>query len=222
MGPATPHRNPAHHSHAPRARLVRWGKFALPVVAVGLGIAIFYLAQVEVGKNLLLIGPSTEVTPEEIDSVSMTNARFSGRDSRNRSFTVTAEEARQRTADSTIIHLTHPKADLDLTNGRLVAVHAESGIFVRNDQLLNLAGEVTLSDNRGFEFHTESASIDFDRNIASGDAPVAGRGPSGDITSEGFRVLDDGDRVIFTGKTSLTVIVADNGEAAQTDGATTP
>ncbi|MFM9842455.1 MAG: LPS export ABC transporter periplasmic protein LptC [Dongiaceae bacterium] len=222
MTPTVAPRNHAHHSYVVQTRLMHWGKFALPVIAVGLGVAIFYLAQVEVGKNVIPIGDTTEVVPEEIDSVSMTNARFSGRDSRNRSFTVTADEARQRTSDSAIIHLKHPKADLDLTGGRLVAIHAESGIFVRNDQLLNLAGEVTLSDNRGFEFHTESASIDLGRNTASGDAPVAGRGPSGDITSEGFRVLDDGDRVIFTGKTSLTLTVADNGDGSQTDGAESP
>ena len=218
---AAPH-NHAHHRFVVQTRLMRWGKFALPVIAVGLGVAIFYLAQVEVGKNVIPIGPSTEVVPEEIDSVSMTNARFSGRDNRNRNFTVTADEARQRTSDSTIIHLKHPKADLDLTDGRLVAIHADSGIFVRSDQLLNLAGEVTLSDNRGFEFHTDSASIDLGRNTASGDAPVAGRGPSGAIVSEGFRVLDDGNRVIFTGKTSLTVTVADSAEDSQNNGAETP
>jgi lipopolysaccharide export system protein LptC len=222
MSPTAAPRNHAHHRYAVQTRLMRWGKFVLPVVAVGLGVAIFYLARVEGGKHLIVIGSGTEVAPEEIDSVSMTNARFSGRDNRNRSFTVTADEARQRSSDSTVIHLKHPKADLDLTGGRLVAIHADSGIFVRSDQLLNLAGEVTLSDNRGFEFHTDSASIDLGRNTASGDAPVAGRGPSGDITSEGFRVLDDGDRVIFTGKTSLTVNVADNGDGSLNNGAETP
>ncbi len=222
MSPNIAPRNHAHHSYAVQMRLMRWGKFALPLIAVGLGVAIFYLAQVEVGKNQVLVGSDTEVIPEEIDSVSMTNARFSGRDSRNRNFTVTADEARQKSSDSAIIHLTHPKADLDLTDGRLVAIHADSGIFVRSDQLLNLAGEVTLSDNRGFEFHTDSASIDLGRNTASGDAPVAGRGPSGDIVSEGFRVLDDGNRVIFTGKTSLTLTVADNGDDSQNNGAETP
>jgi lipopolysaccharide export system protein LptC len=222
MSPNAAPRNHAHHSYAAQMRLMRWGKFALPVIAVGLGVAIFYLAQVEVGKNQVLVGSETEIIPEEIDSVSMTNARFSGRDNRNRNFTVTADEARQRTSDSTIIHLKHPKADLDLTDGRLVAIHADSGIFVRSDQLLNLAGEVTLSDNKGFEFHTDSASIDLGRNTASGDAPVAGRGPSGNIVSEGFRVLDDGNRVIFTGKTSLTLTVADNDDGSQSNGAETP
>ncbi|HEX6093167.1 MAG TPA: LPS export ABC transporter periplasmic protein LptC [Dongiaceae bacterium] len=222
MSPTAAPRNHAHHRYAVQMRLMRWGKYLLPVVAVGLGVAIFYLARVEARKNVIPIGASTEVIPEEIDSVSMTNARFSGRDSRNRSFTVTAEEARQRSSDSTIIHLKHPKADLDLTGGRLVAIHADSGIYVRNDQLLNLAGEVTLSDNRGFEFHTDSASIDLGRNTASGDAPVAGRGPSGDITSEGFRVLDDGDRILFTGMTSLTLTVAGNGDGSQSNAAETP
>jgi lipopolysaccharide export system protein LptC len=222
MSPTAAPRNHAHHRYAVQTRLMRWGKFVLPVVAVALGVAIFYLARVESGKHLIVIGPDTEVVPEEIDSVSMTNARFSGRDSRNRSFTVTAVEARQRSSDSTIIHLKHPKADLDLTDGRLVAINADSGIYVRNDQLLNLAGEVTLSDNKGFEFHTDSASVDLGRNTASGDAPVAGRGPSGDITSEGFRVLDDGDRVIFTGKTSLKLTVAGHDDGMQNNGVRTP
>jgi len=35
-------------------------------------------------------------------------------------------------------------------------------------------------------------------------------------------VLDDGDRVLFTGKTSLTVTVANNGDGSQTNGAETP
>ena len=136
---------------------MRWGKFALPVVAIALGVAIFYLARVEVRKIQVLIGSDTDVRPEPIDSVSMINARFSGRDNRNRSFTVTAETAQQKDSDSTIIHLVQPKADVDLTGGRLVAIRADSGIYVRSDQLLNLAGKVTVSDNRGFEFHTTTA-----------------------------------------------------------------
>jgi lipopolysaccharide export system protein LptC len=205
MTPAAAPRHVPHSRYAVPNRWVRWGKFALPVVAIGLGIAIFYLARVEVRKFTVFIGPDTEIMPEEIDSISMENARFSGRDDRNRSFTVTADKARQKSSDSTIIHLVQPKADLDLTDGRQVAIRAVSGIYVRGDQLLNLAGDVTVSDNRGFEFRTSSASVDLGKHTATGDAPVTGRGPSGDITSEGFQVLDDGDRVIFTGKTNLTV-----------------
>lgn len=222
MSEAAMTRPALHHSYAMQNRLVRWGKFALPVFAIALGFGIFRLAQVEQRGNLIYIGEGTEITPETIDSISMQNARFSGRDDRNRSFTVTAETARQRSADSPIVHLVRPKADLDLTDGRLVAIHAESGIFVRSDQMLNLAGDVTLSDNRGFEFHTTSASVDLERHTAVGDAPVTGRGPSGDVASEGFQVLDEGDRVLFTGKTRLTLTVPDDAVAAPDNGSETP
>lgn len=201
---------------------MRWGKFALPVIAIALGFGIFRLAQVEQKAIRVLIGGETEIITETIDSITMENARFAGRDDRNRSFTVTAKKAQQKSADSPIIHLVQPKADLDLSGGRLVAIHAQSGIYVRSDQMLNLAGDVTVSDNRGFEFHTTSASIDLGRHTATGDAPVTGSGPSGDITSEGFRVFDDGDRVMFTGKTNLSVTVADGEAGAPADSLATP
>jgi lipopolysaccharide export system protein LptC len=210
-----------HHNYAMQNRLVRWGKFALPVVAVGLGVVIFYLAQIE-RENIVLPFPEVPETTEEIDSISMANARFSGRDDRNRSFTVTAEKAQQKSADSTIVHLVRPKGNLDLTDGRQVAIQAESGIYLRGDKMLNLAGDVTLSDNRGFKFHTTSASIDLDRHLAAGDAPVTGSGPSGDIAAEGFRVLEDGDRVLFTGRTNLTLTATGDAAGGQTGGAETP
>jgi len=222
MTPAPAPRRISHSRHVVPNRLVRWGKFALPVVAVALGVAIFYLARVEVRKFQVLIGDETAVTTEPINSVGMINARFSGRDNRNRSFTVTAEKAQQNDSESTVIHLVRPKADVDMTDGRQVAIRAESGIYVRTDQMLNLAGDVTVSDNRGFEFHTTSASVDLGQHTATGDAPVTGRGPSGDITSEGFRVLDDGDRVLFTGKTNLTVTTANDILGSESAGTETP
>jgi len=222
MTPATAPRHITHSRYAVPSRWVRWGKFALPVVAVALGVAIFYLARVEVRKIQVLIGYDTAITTEPIDSVSMINARFSGRDNRNRSFTVTAEKAQQKDSDSTVIHLVQPKADVDLTGGRQVAIRAESGIYMRSDQLLNLAGNVTVSDNRGFEFHTTSARVDLGGHTAAGDEPVTGRGPSGDITSAGFRVLDDGDRVLFTGKTNLTVTTANDILGSESAGSETP
>ena len=56
MSPTAAPRNHAHHRYAVQMRLMRWGKFVLPVVAVGLGVAIFYLARVEAGKNVIPIG----------------------------------------------------------------------------------------------------------------------------------------------------------------------
>jgi lipopolysaccharide export system protein LptC len=202
-------RTPRHRHFVIRTRLARWAMFALPALAVILGIAIFRQAQIEHPKTRVPIGDA-EVMPEAIDSISMENARFTGRDDRNRSFTVTAEIARQKSSDSDVVLLQHPKADLALASGREVAIDAESGVFVRTGRQLQLSGEIHLSDNRGFEFHTTSAHVDLGQNTASGDAPVEGHGPEGKIVAEGFRVLEDGDRVVFTGKTRLTVTPAED------------
>jgi len=39
--------------------------------------------------------------------------------------------------------------------------------------------------------------------VAAGSDPVQGHNDTSDINSEGFRILDDGDVIIFTGKTLL-------------------
>ena len=43
------------------------------------------------------------------------------------------------------------------------------------------------------------ARVDVAHNTAEGNDPVEGHGPSGDIKAQGFRILDKGDTIIFTG-----------------------
>ncbi len=38
---------------------------------------------------------------------------------------------------------------------------------------------------------------------AVGNQPVAGQGPSGELTAEGLEVFDSGQRVVFLGKTHM-------------------
>jgi lipopolysaccharide export system protein LptC len=50
---------------------------------------------------------------------------------------------------------------------------------------------------------TKTAHVDVSADTAEGHDPVSGRGPSGDIDAQGFRILDKGDTIIFTGKSDL-------------------
>ena len=50
---------------------------------------------------------------------------------------------------------------------------------------------------------TKSARVDVSANTAEGHDPVSGHGPSGDIAAQGFRVLDKGNTIIFTGTSNL-------------------
>jgi lipopolysaccharide export system protein LptC len=104
-----------------------------------------------------------------------------------------------------MIDLAFPKADITLRSGVWLALSAETGLFNRKQQVLNLRGGVTLFHDMGYELRTPSADIFMKRGIASGDQPVTGQGPIGTIRSAGFRILDGGKRVLFTGKSRLVL-----------------
>jgi hypothetical protein len=50
---------------------------------------------------------------------------------------------------------------------------------------------------------TKTAHVDIAADTAAGHDPVTGHGPSGDITAQGFQILDRGDTVVFTGTSYL-------------------
>ena len=134
---------------------------------------------------------------------SMTDPHFMGTDSRNRPFTVTAERAVQDLTDDQLILLAQPKADMTLEDGAWVALQAKQGSYRRDAETLQLAGGVDLFHDQGYEIHTPSAAIDLNSGTAEGHEPVAAQGPFGELTAEGFRVVEQGAVVEFTGKSRL-------------------
>jgi lipopolysaccharide export system protein LptC len=180
-------------------RLARFARIALPLAALGLAGLIFAWSRINPIIERIHIS-ETEQAPEEIDTVTMENARFAGVDAQNRSFNVTAARAVQSADDSNHIDLQLPKADIVLASGAKVTVESDTGGLQRDTRILDLAGKVTLTQDRGYEFHTTKARIDLNERTAAGDAPVEGHGPQGRIQAEGFEILDGGTRVIFRGR----------------------
>ncbi len=135
----------------------------------------------------------------------LSNARFTGVDSRNRPFTVTANSAAQAEGQPGIVDLARPKADITLSSGAWVAATAKQGTYLKEDELLHLDGQVDLFHDTGFEMHTASATVDLKNGTAQGDAPVEGHGPSGALNATGFRIYDGGARILFTGKARLVL-----------------
>ena len=180
-------------------RLTHLVRIALPLVALGLAGLIFAWSRINPVIERIHIS-ETEQAPEEIDTVTMENARIAGVDAQNRSFNVTAVRAVQSATDSNHIDLQQPKADIVLSSGAKVAIRSQTGGLQRDTQILDLTGKVTLTQDQGYEFHTEAAHIDLNKRTAAGDVSVNGRGPQGEIQAEGFEILDGGARVIFHGR----------------------
>lgn len=185
-----------------RPRLGYWARMArigLPLAALGLAALIFTWSRINPIIERIHLSDTEEV-PEEIDSITMENARFAGVDAQNRTFNVTAVRAVQSIGDSNLIELQQPKANIVLANGTKVDIQSDTGGLQRDTQVLDLLGAVTLTQDRGYEYRTTKARIDLRQKTAMGDAPVEGRGPQGEIYAEGFEIADNGARVVFRGR----------------------
>lgn len=201
-------------------RFVTVMKVLLPLLAAGLVVMLAVWSQLNLDGTRFHLD-ATELAPDQIDSLTMVNARFDGVDEKNRPYSVTAEQVLQDAEDSNVVLLKEPQADITLESGAWIALTAETGNYSRKSELLDLAGGVSLYHDRGFEIHTERARLDLAAGVASGDAPVTGQGPAGELQAEGFRVSDGGKRILFDGKSRLLIIpegVPDSAEAGDVGG----
>lgn len=183
-------------------RVVAWLKWLLPMFAAALVLLVGAWPQIQDGLSRL--GSSIpRIDLGAARDLSMINARYTGLDRHDRPFAITADVARQTGAKDDLVSLEAPKADLALENGAWVAVTAETGLYHTQPKQIDLYGDVNLYHDKGMTFRTESAKVDLEAGTAEGHEPVQGHGPSGEVESEGFRILDKGAVVIFTGRARM-------------------
>jgi lipopolysaccharide export system protein LptC len=177
-------------------------KVMLPAIALGLILLVVAWPQFRAVEDGFRVGVAN-ITSEDAADLRMVNARYQGVDKRGEAFTVTARSAVKHKPTSDVIELETPQADITLNRGNWVTLKAEFGAYREQDQQLDLIGSVNLYHDDGYEFRTISAHLNMTNNSAEGDDPVQGQGPFGEIASQGFRIYDKGERIIFTGKAHL-------------------
>ena len=202
--PATP---PMPRFRSRYSRFVTLMKYALPVVAGSVMLLVVVWPELKPKPERFAVGIS-ELNVDIEGGQRVMNARFTGVDSENRPFSVTADSVVQEADSDDGVRLTQPKADVTLASNSWVAIAAPQGTFWRKQEVLNLVGGVDLFHDDGYEFQTQEARIDFRNGAASGDTPVKGQGPFGTVNAEGFRIVDNGDRIIFSGKSRLVIFPA--------------
>ncbi|MEO0451473.1 MAG: LPS export ABC transporter periplasmic protein LptC [Pseudomonadota bacterium] len=159
----------------------------------------------------VIIGPIAATTlngaGQQIDQlagdefVTMVNARFTGRNVVGDAYVITAEEARRRRADSSVINLTNPR----LVDDKGTQVSAPVGVFYQNTEYLDLFQDVKVRDAEGYEFTTTAARVFVQDGRIEGLEPLSGNGPLGDVRADSYEIEDEGDRVIFRGNVDLTI-----------------
>jgi lipopolysaccharide export system protein LptC len=194
----------AKSSVAQYSRFVGRMKIALPAVAGLILLLVLLLPQFRADSERFRVGVKnlTDITN---DALSMINARYVGEDDQGHPYTLTAESARERSSEDKAIDLVSPKANFTAGDGSWVKITATSGVYDRNQQILDLAGQVDVTQQEGYEMHSTAARVFIKDRTASGDKPVTGKGSFGTIEAAGFSVRDNGSVVNFTGPVKLVL-----------------
>lgn len=183
---------------------VQIAKVMLPVTAVGLIALVILWPHLRTEDLRFRIGFAAIQSNVEGDP-NLLNPRYVGTDDDNQPFAVTADIAKKLDGEGLDVRigLELPKADITLKDGSWLVLTADNGIYARREKTLDLAGSVNLFHDSGYEFRTEKATVDLSQGVAKGDVPVKGQGPFGTLQAEGFRLLNKGRTIVFTGKSKM-------------------
>jgi len=171
------------------------------LVLIGLVLAWPYLKTEDLKFRLSFAA----LTADQTEDPSMVNPRYVGFDKDNQAFSITADLAHKLASESPNVELEMPKADITLDDGTWLVLTAETGLYRRTEKTLDLEGAVNLFHDSGYEFRTSRASIELEKGTARGSAPVHGQGPFGDLSGEGFYLIDKGKTIVVTGKSKLVI-----------------
>jgi lipopolysaccharide export system protein LptC len=196
--------SPARRRSFTYSRFVRFLRLALPLSAAGLMALVILWPLIERPEDVDC--PESECGERAMQET--VNIRYFGLDRRQQPFTITASKATQSVDDKGVTYFTDPVADILLKDGSWVALNAKGGSYNEGSQELLLQGEVHIFHDDGYEFRTEKAFVNIDEKTSWGSEPVEGQGPAGLITAAGFRILNGGASLVFTGPAKLTINAA--------------
>ncbi|MBL8630537.1 MAG: LPS export ABC transporter periplasmic protein LptC [Rhodospirillaceae bacterium] len=188
------------------SKFVGYMRVGLPAVAGFLVLLVLVLPQFMGNDERFRVGTSAAVKEAAVEALSMVNARYFGTDKKGQPFSVTAEGVKQHTDDDNKVELSGPQADMTLTNGDWLSVEAKAGLYDRDKETLNLTGDVSLFQDKGYEMHTDELNVQLKDGNAQSRKPVQSQGPFGQLNAQGFDLYDKGDRVVFLGPAQLTLV----------------
>ena len=120
-------------------------------------------------------------------------------------YIIKAEHATIPDRGSGNIQLSNLHADR-IIDGQITSIRARSGFFDNTHRKLYLESNITFLDEQDYTFKTEKATIDITSTDTYGNAPITGNGAMGTIRAQGFTISQQGQRILFTGHTQLTLI----------------
>ena len=176
-----------------RSRRVKLARVVLPAAM----IAILAAVGGQVAWRTITAG---DRRPSETKAqIRMITPRFYGQSSDGRPFLITARSAVRDENDLKRVFLESPTLTLGVGSPAPTRSTANRGIYREDTLRLQLFGDVRLDDGAGYRFASNEAEVDTKTGNVTGETPLQGEGPTGQVQSNAYSVYDRGDRILFRG-----------------------
>ena len=168
-----------------------------------LGIAA-WLGLVDTNDDIRL--EITDVSTSSDGNVALTGARYRGHTESGKRFEVIATAAIERSDSPGDIDLSEPIATIFSDDGSTLNITSQAGAYSQTGSGVALRGNVIVTDSgRGMTMETEM----LDANLSSGDlhttTDVRLTSDTALVLAEGMQVFDEGDLIVFSGKSKMTL-----------------
>ena len=130
---------------------------------------------------------------------------FVGIDKKNQPFKRMANKATRLKNEPNIFNLEKPTGEIN-TGKEKFFLSGNKGIFYKDAEQLEVKGNVTFDNGDEMTFTTSEMYFDFKKEILFGNKKVNGKKNNSVIVSEGFKIINNGEQIFFTGKTKLKLI----------------
>ena len=175
-------------------------KKTLWILSIVLIILIFFNKSLKIYLELDLKEEFNEIGSNQI----IENPQFLSTDKKNRPFVLKAKKAKRKESTKNIFILDSPSGNLENNNG-FISLKSINGKFDQDKEMLFLFNDVRFENEIGYKFSTEDAYINLNSNEVFGDKKIRGFNDEGEINSEGFKIIDQGNKIIFFGKAKLVI-----------------
>lgn len=188
-------------------RFVGLAKLLFLTLAAGLIVLVAVWPQLGKDENIFRLG-SVKIEREDVETLRVVNARFTGTSDEGRPYTMTFDSASQTSNDSDLVTLIKPQADIVLSDGAWVAVTAPKGRLHKENRILELDDAVDLFHDSGLHIHTGDITFNLESGTGAGYEPLNGQAPFGQFESQGFRIRENAAVFQFIGPVRASLFAA--------------
>ncbi|MEE2694846.1 MAG: LPS export ABC transporter periplasmic protein LptC [Pseudomonadota bacterium] len=183
--------------------------FIRSIKYIFLSIALVILLLVIMNNNSYSIKEmSTDEAFEESEFQSVNQVllkpTFMGIDKKKQPFIVTASKATRYKSSPDIFNLEEPVGEI-ISGKEKYFISGKVGVFDKRIQQLKVEGNVEFNDGDSLVFNTSEVYFDFKKELLFGKKKVEGKKKNSLIISEGLKIFNRENKIIFTGKTKLTL-----------------